>query len=185
MKTVDSIGHTTVAMSTRTCQRNKEANSETIKIIVGSLAASVFPEKRWKAGIPFELVAYCEIDKYAAKAYSLIHGVDESMNLSDITRTAQDLPDFDLVFHGSPCQDFSVAGQQASGEKGSEDTHSSLLWYTVEIVRIQRPRLVMWENVFQRNTCRCSSNTSKRSLIFGYESTFDTAQCKRLRRSTE
>lgn len=55
-------------------------------------------------GIPFELVAYCEIDKYAAKAYSLIHGVDESMNLGDITKVIpQDLPDFDLVFHGSPC----------------------------------------------------------------------------------
>ena len=34
MRTVNSIEPITVAMSTRTCQRNKEANSETIEIIV-------------------------------------------------------------------------------------------------------------------------------------------------------
>ena len=31
--------------------------------------------------IPYELVAYCEIDKYASKSYAAIHGVPESMNL--------------------------------------------------------------------------------------------------------
>ena len=36
--------------------------------------------------IPFDLVGYCEIDKYAAKAYSLIHHVPEDMNLGDITK---------------------------------------------------------------------------------------------------
>lgn len=28
--------------------------------------------------IPYELVGYCEIDKYASKAYSLLHSVPES-----------------------------------------------------------------------------------------------------------
>lgn len=36
--------------------------------------------------IPFELIAYCEFDKYASKAYSVIHDVPESMNLGDITK---------------------------------------------------------------------------------------------------
>lgn len=40
--------------------------------------------------IPYELVAYCEIDKYASKSYSAIHGVPESMNLGDITQVAAD-----------------------------------------------------------------------------------------------
>lgn len=31
-------------------------------------------------GIPYELLAYCEVDKYASKAYSLLHHVPESMN---------------------------------------------------------------------------------------------------------
>ena len=33
--------------------------------------------------IPYELVGYCEIDKYASKAYSLLHSVPESMNFGD------------------------------------------------------------------------------------------------------
>jgi hypothetical protein len=36
--------------------------------------------------IPFELVAYCEIDKYASKAYSVLQNAPESMNLGDITK---------------------------------------------------------------------------------------------------
>ena len=34
-------------------------------------------------GIPYELLAYCEVDKYASKAYSLLHHVPESMNLQE------------------------------------------------------------------------------------------------------
>ena len=37
-------------------------------------------------GIPYELLAYCEVDKYASKAYSHLHHVPESMNLGDITK---------------------------------------------------------------------------------------------------
>ena len=36
--------------------------------------------------VPYELVGYCEIDKYASKAYSLLHNVPESMNFGDITQ---------------------------------------------------------------------------------------------------
>lgn len=36
--------------------------------------------------IDFELVNYCEIDKYASKAYSLIHNVSEDLNLKDVTK---------------------------------------------------------------------------------------------------
>ena len=33
---------------------------------------------------PFKVVRYCEIDKYASKAYSLIHNLDENLNLKDV-----------------------------------------------------------------------------------------------------
>lgn len=35
-----------------------------------------------KLGIPYELVAYCEIDKYASKSYAAIHGVSEKKTLA-------------------------------------------------------------------------------------------------------
>lgn len=38
------------------------------------------------ADVDFELVGYSEIDKYASKSYSAIHGVNESLNYGDITK---------------------------------------------------------------------------------------------------
>ena len=55
--------------------------------------------------IPFTLVNYCEIDKTAAYAYSLLHNVPESLNLRDVTTIdTSTLPrDLDLITYGFPC----------------------------------------------------------------------------------
>ena len=99
-------------------------------------------------GINYELVNFSEIDKYAIKSYCAIHDVDESINLGDITKIdLEKLPqDIDLLTHGSPCQDYSLAGKQAGGDKGS-GTRSSLMWNSVEIIRKIKPKYVIWENV--------------------------------------
>lgn len=52
----------------------------------------------------------------------------------------------DLIMHGSPCTDFSVAGKQAGGDKGS-GTRSSLMYETLRIVAELKPKYVIWENV--------------------------------------
>ena len=97
--------------------------------------------------IPFEIVNYCEIDKYASKAYSLIHNISEDKNLGDITKIDIDkLKGCDMICHGSPCQDFSIQGKQSSGDEGS-GTQSSLMWYSVKIIKKLRPKYVIWENV--------------------------------------
>ena len=96
----------------------------------------------------YNLVNFCEFDKYAVKSYCAIHDTDESLNLGDITKVdIESLPvDVDLITSGSPCQSFSVAGKQHGGEKGS-GTRSSLLWSHVEVVRHCKPKFVIWENV--------------------------------------
>lgn len=96
----------------------------------------------------YNLVNFCEFDKYAAKSYCAIHDVDERLNLGDITKVdIESLPvDVDLITSGSPCQSFSVVGKQHGGVKGS-GTRSSLLWNHVEIVRHCKPKFVIWENV--------------------------------------
>ena len=48
--------------------------------------------------------------------------------------------------HGSPCQDFSLAGKQAGGDEGS-GTRSSLMYETIRIVEKLKPKYVVWENV--------------------------------------
>lgn len=100
-----------------------------------------------RLNIDYELINYCEIDKYASKSYSIIHNVSEDLNLGDITKIDIDkLRDFDLLTHGSPCQDFSIAGLGLGGDKDS-GTRSSLMWNTVEIIKHKKPKYVIWENV--------------------------------------
>jgi len=100
--------------------------------------------------IDYELVGFSEIDKYATKSYCAVHGVDESLNLGDVSKIDLDrlkeIGDIDLITHGSPCQDFSIAGRLAGGDKGS-GTRSSLMWCTVDIVEAVKPKYVVWENV--------------------------------------
>jgi len=62
----------------------------------------------------WELVNFCEFDKYAVQSYCAIHGVDESLNLGDITQVDETkLEPFTFMCFGFPCQDISVAGKQA------------------------------------------------------------------------
>ena len=107
-----------------------------------------FEQALTNINVEFELVNYCEIDKYASKSYAAIHNIPESKNLGDITQVdINSLPlDLDLITHGSPCQDFSVAGNNAGGDINS-NTRSSLMWNTVEIVKHCKPKYVIWENV--------------------------------------
>lgn len=100
--------------------------------------------------IPFELVGYCEIDKYAAKAYSLLHGVPESMNFGDITKlNEKELPDgIDLITYGFPCQDISLAGHQKGllNEDGTK-TRSGLFFDALRIIEHTQPKVAIAENV--------------------------------------
>lgn len=53
----------------------------------------------------YNLVNFCEFDKYAVKSYCAIHDVDEALNLGDIIQVDIDKlsTDVDLITHGSPC----------------------------------------------------------------------------------
>lgn len=94
-------------------------------------------------GIEHEIVDAVEIDKYAIAAFNAIHGTN--FEPQDITKWDKDI-ECDLIMHGSPCQDFSVAGLGAGGDKGS-GTRSSLMYETLRIVEKLRPKYVIWENV--------------------------------------
>lgn len=64
------------------------------------------PEKALtNLGIPYHLVNYCEIDKYASKSYAAVHGVSEDLNLWDVTKITKDSikERIDLITYGFPC----------------------------------------------------------------------------------
>jgi DNA (cytosine-5)-methyltransferase 1 len=96
-----------------------------------------------RLGIEHEIVDAVEIDKYAVASFNAVHGTN--FEPQDITKWDKDI-ECDLIMHGSPCQDFSVAGKGAGGDEGS-GTRSSLLYETLRIVDKLRPKYVIWENV--------------------------------------
>ena len=102
-----------------------------------------------RCGIECELVNYCEIDKYASKGYSLIHGVDESMNLGEITKVdTSTLHNIDLVTYGFPCQDISNAGKQRGfADENGERTRSGLFFEALRIIEDTQPKFAICENV--------------------------------------
>lgn len=100
--------------------------------------------------IGYELVNYCEIDKYASKSYSLIHNVSEDKNLGDITKVnTSTLPnDIDLITYGFPCQDISVAGkQQGFVDNQGNRTRSGLFFEALRIIQDAKPKYAIAENV--------------------------------------
>jgi DNA (cytosine-5)-methyltransferase 1 len=100
-------------------------------------------------GVEYDLVNYCEIDKFASKSYSLIHGVNEDKNLKDVTKIdTSRLNDIDLITYGFPCQDISLAGLG----KGFEDeegnrTRSGLFFEALRIIEDTKPNVAIAENV--------------------------------------
>ena len=99
--------------------------------------------------IPFNLVGFSEIDKYATKSYCAIHNVSESLNLGDITKIDETkLPKVDLITYGFPCQDISLAGKQKGlfNDDGTK-TRSGLFFDALRIIEATKPMVAIAENV--------------------------------------
>src|SRR3990167_7390561 len=89
----------------------------------------------------WQCVGYSEIDKYAIQIYE--KHFPEHKNFGDITQiNAKELPDFDLVVGGFPCQAFSIAGKRG----GFDDTRGTLFFDIARILKEKRPRLLLLEN---------------------------------------
>ena len=82
-----------------------------------------------------------EIDPHAAQTYEANYGDNP---LSDITKIApKDIPNFDILLAGFPCQAFSIAGRKG----GFEDTRGTLFFDVANILKQKRPRAFLLENV--------------------------------------
>jgi DNA (cytosine-5)-methyltransferase 1 len=82
-------------------------------------------------GIPIKSIDYVEIDKKAVRSYN-------AMFKKDLEYKTQSVIGYnlkpDILIHGSPCQDFSIAGHQKGADEGTE-TRSSLMWETIHIIQ--------------------------------------------------
>ncbi|MBR6618192.1 MAG: DNA (cytosine-5-)-methyltransferase [Oscillospiraceae bacterium] len=92
----------------------------------------------------FEMVGWCEIDKFAQKSYRAMFdtgGEQFYENIRDIDTDR--LADFDLLVAGFPCQPFSIAGKR----KGIADERGDLFFELARILKAKKPRYFIFENV--------------------------------------
>lgn len=105
-----------------------------------------------RLGLPYDLAAWCEIDRHAITAHNALFPQWKDRNLGDVSRVdwaewhRQHPQPIDLLTYSSPCQDFSSAGLQRGGEEGS-GTRSGLLWEVEKAIAELRPRSLVFENV--------------------------------------
>ena len=93
----------------------------------------------------FQCVGHCEIDKYTDASYRAIHDIREEERYYPDAREIDpgDLPDFDLLCGGFPCQAFSLAGRR----KGFDDARGTLFFEIARLAEARRPAYLLLENV--------------------------------------
>ena len=92
----------------------------------------------------FECVGYCEIDKYAKLAYQTLYDTEKEVYYDDARKIdPNELPDFDLICGGFPCQSFSIAGKR----RGFDDTRGTLFFEIARIAAVKKPKSLLLENV--------------------------------------
>lgn len=82
-----------------------------------------------------------DIDKNVREVYKLNFGEYPSGDISKIS--SGDIPDFDILCAGFPCQPFSIAGLR----KGFEDSRGTLFFEVARILKEKRPKAFLLENV--------------------------------------
>ena len=87
-------------------------------------------------------VAYSEIDKHAIDVYRKNFNTNNETFLGDITKVKK-TPNADLIVGGVPCQAWSVAGKK----KGFDDPRGKLWKDTIRLIRINKPKTFIFENV--------------------------------------
>lgn len=93
----------------------------------------------------YACIGHCEIDKYADRAYRAVHNVKESEVFYEDATTInpEEMPQFDLLCAGFPCQSFSIAGRR----KGFDDQRGTLFFEIARVAGKRRPAYLLLENV--------------------------------------
>jgi DNA (cytosine-5)-methyltransferase 1 len=109
----------------------------------------------------FKCVLSADIKSDAIKTYNL--NFKEDLKKTDIySLRPEDIPSFDLLCAGFPCQPFSSAGNK----KGFNDTRGGMIFKIVDICKLHRPQTVILENVYNLITLHGGECISKIKDLF-------------------
>ena len=102
-----------------------------------------FREGLTRAG-GFVCVGHCELDRNAERSYRALFDTKGEWYCEDIRNAEpEQLPEFDLLCGGFPCQSFSVAGHRG----GFSDPRGTLFFELARLAEARKPAYLLFENV--------------------------------------
>ena len=122
-------------------------------------------------GIKYNLVNYCEIDKYASRSYAAIHNVSEELNLIDVTKVdTSKLKDIDLLTYGFPCVPKGYLVQTANGLKPIEDvtTDDQVLTHKNQYKKVLKTMSRISDHIYTINGVGCKIQLTDEHPLYIY-----------------
>ena len=93
----------------------------------------------------FECVLACDIDEGARRIYAANHGLVPAGDIREL----KEIPDFDILCAGFPCQPFSVSG---NGAGFADEVRGNLFFEILRIIDAKTPEMCILENVKNMKT---------------------------------
>jgi len=119
------------------------ATNQNTKIKFMDFCAGIGAGRLGLEKVGLNCVAFSEIDRYAERTYREFFG-EEEKNHGDLMKiNPADLPLFDLMIAGFPCQSFSVIGQR----KGMDDHRGQIIYGLIKIMNGKNLPYFILENV--------------------------------------
>jgi DNA (cytosine-5)-methyltransferase 1 len=123
--------------------KNTEMESKKIKFIDLFCGLGAFHESFKKSEKNYECVFACDINENVRRIYEENHCIKTHGDINKID-IDKDIPNFDILCAGFPCQPFSIAGKK----EGFNDKEKGNLFYNIlDIVDIKKPNTLILENV--------------------------------------
>lgn len=128
----------------------KEGVVKYLELFAGVGGFRVAIERATKSnGLKSECVGFSEIDSNAIKTYKANFSPKKNeldigdINSLDSVKKIKELPNFDILLAGFPCQPFSLMGTKG----GFEDSRGTLFFQIAKILSIKKPEFFILENV--------------------------------------
>ncbi len=116
-------------------------NSDNLKFV--DFCAGIGGGRVGLENLGLQCIGFSEIDKYSERTYRRFFGNEEA-NFGDLMKiNSNDLPNFDLMVAGFPCQTFSIIGQRT----GMKDDRGQIIFGLINLMKSKNLKFFILENV--------------------------------------